>query len=319
MLLDSRCMKRVKSFIDFTRAFGFDTAVGYILMPFIRKRKGLKAKHNAVKRYLNRWSKKYNNDLTASLSNSSPKISNLESPIWVCWMQGESNMPEVVHMCYNSVLQNRNGRPVILLDATNIEKYLDIPQSIWYKLNNSKLSLTHFCDYLRASLLKNYGGYWIDATVYVTTPLQILSLEHSFLTPKLYKDGDAFVSDSRWTVSIMGSLKGSSLYCYMELLLRKYIEDHDTFIDFFLMDYLICILYERYPKINALIDNNDYNNINLYSFERLANSPFDQNVWAKLVESQCFHKLSWKSKYEKFTADGQETFIGHMLKQCKND
>ena len=79
-------------------------------------------------------------------------------------------MPPVVRSCYKSVLKNAEKHPVILITENNITEYVDIPQYIYEKIREKKMTLTHFSDILRENLLYKHGGIWMDATIYMTAP-----------------------------------------------------------------------------------------------------------------------------------------------------
>ena len=64
-------------------------------------------------------------------------------PIWVMWWQGENKMPEVVKICYASILKNAGSHPVNLITNCNYEKYLDgMPylENLITRVNNNSLS-----------------------------------------------------------------------------------------------------------------------------------------------------------------------------------
>lgn len=89
--------------------------------------------------------------------------------IWVFWWQGELAMPPVIKECYKSILRNCNGRTVVLLDQNNFKDYITLPDYILRKFYEGVISKTHFSDILRVGLLKEYGGMWIDAAIFVKT------------------------------------------------------------------------------------------------------------------------------------------------------
>lgn len=303
----------LRRFINFSLRFGFRTAWGYIAMPYLKKREGFESKHQAVKNYLYRWSRGIM-DVSDCNSSAQTSASSVRSPIWVCWLQGESNMPEVIRLCYNSVKRNAGGREVILLSADNLGNYVEIPDSVNQKLRAGQLSLTHYADYLRILLLKTHGGLWIDASIYVVNQIDFNVEEDELYTVKFHSDSNTFVSKCRWTVSLIGTQPGNILFDYLEWLMRKYIELHDQFIDFFLFDYFIAMLYDRNERIKAMIDNVRNNNSNFYELERLANHAFKAEMFQRIFKDQIYCKLSWKSQYvaEK---DGNKTFYGKLSEQ----
>ena len=92
--------------------------------------------------------------------------------IWVCWLQGEKSMPDVVKYCLKSVQKNApDEAEVVLITSDNLKKYIEFPNFIYQRLKKGSLTMTHFSDLIRMALLKEYGGLWIDATVFVSNKI----------------------------------------------------------------------------------------------------------------------------------------------------
>lgn len=68
-------------------------------------------------------------------------------PVWIFWYQGETAMPEIVKICYNSIVSNIHDRPVHLLTKDNIASHVTLPNYIYDRLNRGELSYTHFPTY----------------------------------------------------------------------------------------------------------------------------------------------------------------------------
>lgn len=126
--------------------------------------------------------------------------------IWVCWLQGEASMPEVVQMCIRSINKNSpDDTEVILITADNLKKYVDFPGFIFKRLKSGSLTMTHFSDLIRMALLRKYGGLWIDSTVFVSSrisgeyfdkelySIQTIDRENRYKNP-YYGGGDFFLS-----------------------------------------------------------------------------------------------------------------------------
>lgn len=290
----------LRRFCQYTHDYGFRTAWGYIAVPYFEGVKGLPTKHKAIKNYLYRWSKQQGIDITSTscpVQKSTLDSDNEEFPIWVCWLQGYDQMPEVVKLCYKSLNKNspENGR-VYLITKNNISDYVCIPEFIQDRLRNGLLSRTHFSDYLRIALLNRYGGLWIDASIFVSKPFELKLQKDQLFTIRLPKQSDTFVSDYRWTVSILGCVKGNILFAKLQQLMEQYIITHKEFIDFFLFDYFIAILYEHNDSIRNMIDSVDINNPEFYLLSKNINLIADEKNCGILFR-QPFHKLSWKSAY----------------------
>ena len=302
----------IKRFIHYYHDFGFKVVWGYIVMPYIKKRKGLPYKHQAVKKYLAKWASQYI-DSKSGQQKISPQAQ-IPPPIWVCWLQGEDKMPSIIKLCVESIRTMAHSRPVILITFDNIDKYVHVPELITQKLHDGDISYTHYADYLRVLLLRDYGGLWIDASIYVTKPILFNPKPDSLYTIKIPTKDNVYVSEYKWTVSLLGCAPGNILFTHLELLLRKYIEDHRSFIDFFLLDYLIAILYDSNSDIRHMIDSVPFNNTKFYELESLMNLPFDSSTWERIRCQQIFYKLSWKSHYITSTSNGEHTYFFYLLK-----
>lgn len=271
------------------------------------------AKHRAVKNYLYQWASRHSDISSSVIPTSEVSYSTMEDTIWICWLQGEKEMPDVIRLCYNSVKKMVGSKIVQLLTFDNIHDFVKIPDSINLKLKNKEISLTHFADYLRILLLKTYGGLWLDASIYVSRPIDFTPKNDLLYTIKIPKINDTYPSDYRWSVNMIGCAKGCVLFSMLESLMRKYIEEHKLFIDFFLFDYLIAVLYDHNMSIRNMIDNTPYNNELFYQLHDICNTAYDKNVYESLMHEQTYHKLSWKTIYKIKTHDGCRTFYSHIM------
>ena len=105
------------------------------------------------------------------------------SPIWMMWYQGIKDAPPIVLSCIQSIILNKAKHPLIIISKYNLEKYIKLPSFIKNKFENNTFSITHFYDIVRMALLSKYGGYWIDSTYFISTPLT--KVNTTFFTLKL--------------------------------------------------------------------------------------------------------------------------------------
>lgn len=300
-------------FFSYLFNFGPRLTFYYIVYPRFGGRKAIFRRHEEIKRYIKLNFDSVLNKYKDAVYPESQSFDN--RMIWVCWLQGEANMPEIVSTCYNSVKANANGREVVLITSDNVEKYISIPKFIKDKVNNGKMSRTHLADYIRISLLNNYGGLWIDATVLVTDKINI-DCKLSFFSIKQKPDSIHFVSQYRWAVWILGCSPqiGKILFDCLENLFKAYLKKHSLFIDFFLFDYFLAVMYDEIPLVKQLVDNCPYNNPNAYELGALLNKEFNEDAFLQLKKNNTFHKLSWKQPYFMHTADDKPTFYSVISK-----
>lgn len=229
--------------------------------------------------------------------------------IWVFWAQGYDSMPEVVRRCYKSIMENRGDFEVVLLDMNNFTQYVDIPDYILQKVENGAISLTHFSDILRFSLLRTWGGYWMDATIFVSkrvlNPNRLFTIKHQW--------NNLYVSGAQWCGFLWYMPKDHPLARFMVDYLYDYWRSYNQVIEYLLMDYLIRIFYEKNQDFRKEIDDLSMSNPDLYFFQSSASELcYDEKRWQEIMKQTQFFKTTWKSSKPKMK-DGTLTFYGHFL------
>lgn len=95
--------------------------------------------------------------------NDFPKI------IWMLWLQGFENAPEIVKKCVRTWEQANSDWRVVRLDEDKIKKYIDIRKII--RKNGENVEKSDISDIVRIKLLAKYGGVWVDSTCICQRPL----------------------------------------------------------------------------------------------------------------------------------------------------
>lgn len=312
-----RILTIIKRFFRYLFGFGPRITWFYIVYPRFGGRKAILRRHEEIKRFIKKnFSHILNRYTDAVCDYDKPAADNRK--IWVCWLQGKANMPEIVDICYNSVLANANGREVVLITDDNVEKYISIPDIIKQKVAEGVMSRTHFADYIRIVLLETYGGFWIDATVLVTDKIDIDN-NLPFFSVKQHPDSIHFVSQYRWTVGLLGcsAETGAVVFHCLENLFVAYLKKYPFFIDFFLFDYFMAVMYDEIPLFKRCVDSCPYNNPDAYKLVSILNDEYDNDVFMRLKANNTFHILSWKRQYDSVTPDGKKTFYSFIKR--KND
>ena len=246
---------------------------------------------------------------------------NVFAPIWIFWWQGKDAMPELVRRCMESVQKNANKHKVVLIHKGNLSKYIQVPAFIQEKVDRGIISLTHFSDIVRMKLLADYGGIWLDATIFVSK-----KIEESYFQPPVFsvcnpgKD-ESNVSNWRWTVSVIGGNKNNTLFEATYLLLCEYWKTHDFVIDYYIFDHFINMLYESSTEIKDCINAIRPNNQDYYALQDVMEQPWTQSLSDKIFNGETiFFKLSWKKDYGKKTDTGLQTVYDYwinMMGECR--
>lgn len=139
------------------------------------------------------------------------------------------------------------------MNKKNYADYVQIPTALIKKLNAQKISITHFSDILRMKLLKDYGGVWLDATMFIHSNV-LSSFENKVLNslnPRLHiKKNHQFTK--RCIFFIGGGPNITFAFVYDFLV--KYYEDYDQLIDFFLTDFVFWLAYEYLPEAKRQLE-----------------------------------------------------------------
>ena len=193
------------------------------------------------------------------------------------WYQGIETAPPLIQLCFQSVIENRANHPVILITKYNINKYIKLPNYIIEKFNNKTFSLTHYSDIVRVALLFKYGGYWIDATYLVTTP--ITKVNTPFYTLKLdscWISNHPFIN-CLWSANYMAVAKNSFLatFAYNSFLL--YWKKYNSLVAYFLIDFIVHIAYSNVTEFKSIISKIPFVPCNIFSLCYKLNSKYNKS------------------------------------------
>lgn len=211
--------------------------------------------------------------------------------IWICWFQGLENAPELVKECYKSVLENNSDKDIILITAENLEKYVSFPNYIIDKWKKGIITNTHMTDILRLELLINYGGLWLDATVFCTQKAPDYLYDSNlffFQALKPGRDGHANYISS-WLIEAKTNnkiLMATRELCY------EYWKNNNLMWDYFLFHDFISIVLDKYEEEWKQIiprDNATPHILLLKLFDQ-----YDKKMWETIKMQTPFHKLTYK-------------------------
>ena len=214
--------------------------------------------------------------------------------VWVCWLQGMENAPELVQKCYGSLQENLFGKEIVLLTEDNYRNYVQFPDYIQNKIDQGIITRTHMSDLLRLELLIKYGGTWIDATVYCSGnnfPEYMFDSElFVFQNLKPGLDGHA-TSISSW---FMSACTNHPILILTRELLYNYWMKKKYMIDYFLLHDFFQLAIEQYPEEwrKVIPFSNSIPHILLL---RMFDS-YNEDIWRAIKDMTHFHKMTYKFK-----------------------
>lgn len=228
--------------------------------------------------------------------------------VWISWLQGIENAPDLVKKCYDSVVKNFEGWNIVVVTLENLDQYTDFPKYILDKFNSGVITKTHFSDLLRIELLTRHGGLWLDATVFCTGTLPEYIEKTDLFFYQVLKPGYTGHINrvSSW---VIWSLSGNGVLCETKKLLWTYWEKENRLYDYFLLHYFMTmILNKNNDELQKIIpvSNEAPHVLLLRLFE-----PYNEKVWEGVKEQTPFHKLSYK--YEKEMTNMQGTYYSKII------
>lgn len=212
--------------------------------------------------------------------------------VWVCWLQGMENAPEIVKRCVASIKQHMPNYEVRVLTAENIFDYVTLPEHIVRKYKKGTITFTHFSDILRTALLVQNGGIWLDATVLLTDTL-----------PKQMTDAPLFFLQKSKLLIVphMGSSwmlvaqKGNAVLQRLLELLSDYWEKENKLRDYYLFHLFFYLVLTRNEQgVQAQTHIPYIPNVDAHTMQYTLFEDYDERVWKQTVSRSSLHKLTWK-------------------------
>lgn len=308
----------ITNFIRKIRRFGFILPTGNLIITYL----GKLIPQNKLTKFVEQRHQSIENQIisiidtgifkyTAPSKSYNPK----SLKIWVLWLQGESQMPPIVKLCLQSIQRNRNDHEVVVLSNNNLKEYIKLPKKISTLYEQGKISAAHYSDIIRMYLLSRYGGFWMDATMYLISPIPEKIFSQKLFTVKTLPFGN-FVSKCRWTGFFMASEPGGTLPTIVYNLFVNYWSKEDTLIDYFLIDYAINLAYKHNNDVRNLIDSLEYTNPQIHGLSNLLISKYNQEQFNNLTKKTSCFKLSWKNHTQE-ELDVDKTNYYHYLKKIR--
>ncbi|WP_318392135.1 capsular polysaccharide synthesis protein [Enterobacter sp.] len=235
--------------------------------------------------------------------------------IWICWFQGLEQAPPLVRRCIESVQRNASGAEVVILTDDSINTYLELPAHITEKYAAGLISKAHYSDIVRCALLYQYGGIWMDATLYLTRPVPESLFTFSFSSLRSDEVSPTLsTSCGYWTAFLLAAKKNSPLAKYVRDIFYDYWQHHDVLIEYFLIDYTLLYSVEKYPQFAELIREQPVIGNNRYLIRQFMNEAVSADTVQTLQSDKTgIYKLSHKAKYQT-RKNGVETLYGKILR-----
>lgn len=236
--------------------------------------------------YIKRRFKKYIGDYEQKKPEKSDK-----KFVWVCWLQGIENAPDIVKSCYKSIKLWAKDYEVVLITKDNMSDYIQLPDYITEKWKKGIITNTHLSDIIRLELLIKYGGIWADATTYLTGPIpdyitesELFVFRNGWLDMEMINMGNWFICASH---------TNNVLLCETQSLIYKYWKKYNYIKNYFFMHMFFKMATEAHPLEWEKVPY--YNQVDCHLIMDTLNSAFDQKRYDDICRLTSIHKLTYKT------------------------
>lgn len=226
--------------------------------------------------------------------------------IWTMWQQGEAQMPETVQASMKTIknFAKRNDCEFYLLTDQNLADFINIPRDITEKFKKKELSAAHYSDIIRFSFLYQYGGIWMDATLFVSPYATVEMFKGNFFSlnhpPAHPEQMERTIGDFKWSGFFLAGQKGGPYFKHIRDLYIYYVRKYPVFIHYLMMDYFILSEYESNHEFKELVDRLPI----LAPAERVwflrdhAHDLFNEKEWEEVLKTTPILKTTYKIKKE---------------------
>lgn len=182
--------------------------------------------------------------------------------IFLFWMQGLNNAPDVVKRSVESWYVKNPDTNIVLIDRNNIRSYMSGDYVVHDDTNHDYSR--QISDLLRLDLMKNYGGVWSDATVFCNKPI------HPWLEEQDVEDFFCFSypkPDRKLASWFLYANKGSEL---IEFFYQRMVESwnktktnspyfliHNTFERCYQESETVRNVWDKMPKVTVSIEKSE--------------------------------------------------------------
>lgn len=215
--------------------------------------------------------------------------------IYSIWFQGESQAPELVRRCFDSIRKHCSNE-LVVLDGDSLLDNITLPQIIIDKYKAGKIKPAHFADICRVELLYERGGYWLDATCFVTSEI-----------PDYIRDADFFVYRTGNTISgyysyiqncFIRARKGSYLLGAWREMILDFWTREDKRVDYFQHQIMFKTIVMNIPEAGRLFREmpQETHDAAHRLWLEYGDKPFDAQEYKRIVADAFFQKTTYRDK-----------------------
>ncbi|MDR2413336.1 MAG: capsular polysaccharide synthesis protein [Rickettsiales bacterium] len=266
---------------------------GHVFNWFWRGRLRRRAvRSDVISRVIPKYFKRYL-PAVAAVPLTEPVNDDENEKIYTIWLQGEEKAPPLVKACIRSVRRNCK-QELVVLDEKTLFEHIDLPALIMDKRKRGLIANAHFADIARVELLHNFGGFWLDATGFATSPIPDWITEQDFF---VYMAGQKVGSPYSFMQNcFIRSRRGAYLLdAWRAMILDYWMHENGSF-DYFMHQLMFKTLVQNDPRAMKCFErmphvDQDPTHALWWSY---ADKPFDKELFDKITSGAFFQKTTYR-------------------------
>lgn len=229
--------------------------------------------------------------------------------VWTMWFQEE--VPEIIQVCLNTISQVYPN--AIIITEKNLDSYVTVPNHIKEKFKKGIISAPHYSDYIRTLLLDQYGGLWLDASLYM------LNKVPDFITKQ---DFFALTGLSKKSISnfFLYSAKGHYVIKTIRIFLEEYWKRENFAIDYFFYHKFFMLMTQKSDKFKKYYEKMEpwLNSQVKYLIDH-PSLDYSSELWQYLKKTSFMYKLNRKNKKATSNKKGFYQYLIDLHNKSKKD
>ena len=284
---------------------------GHVLNWFWRPRDVRRAiRSDIISRVIPRYFKRY---LPAAADVRARRVEKNDEneKIFTIWLQGEENAPSLVKACFRSVRRHCK-QELVVLDEKTLFEYISLPEEIMKKRAAGKIKNAHFADICRVELLYRHGGFWLDATGFVTGPIPQWIVDQDFF---VYMAGKNVGSPYSFMQNcFIRARKGAYLLdAWRAMILDFWMHENHNF-DYFMHQLLFKTMVENDPRAIKAFEkmphvDQDPTHALWWNYQ---NAQFDKETFDRVTSGAFFQKLTYRGSDKPIPGSYADVMINKM-------
>lgn len=218
--------------------------------------------------------------------------------IWTCWLQGMEHAPLMVKVCVESQRKELPDYEHRVLTLANYKQWVALPDYVEEKFKKGFIPKALFSDLLRLSVLRKYGGVWMDASVLCTgfgnEKLQNRweRIEQSDFTIFRYfeRGTKREVGLSNWFIA---ARPNEIVISSVLAMLLAYWKDYNCTVDYYIMHLFIGYALQQFPSIMEKMPRE--NSFHSLMLRNVLGMDYNKEWWDDVKAHVFLHKLSYRN------------------------